>query len=197
MKNKCLAFKKKAVAGLGDVRVASLGAVVTSKVRIINDLSFDPTTVRGTKGGLNLDTVTQDIPRCRGEALPKLSGKQYIYQTQNLGLKSRRAGRVQKNESTPEYTNKICYVRDDLIVADLRLAFGGAGSPGFWGLLSSVVKHAHRNTFTRDAQILSEVDVPCNHCGAVERRSFSESTSRNRIQTLRWRGTAGSVFILF
>ena len=75
-KNKCPAFKKKAVAGLGDVRVASLGDVVTSKVRIINDLSFDPTTVRGTKGGLNLDTVTQDIQRCQcGEALPKLSAK--------------------------------------------------------------------------------------------------------------------------
>ena len=75
-KNKCLAFKKKAVAGLGGVRVASLGAVVTSKVRIINDILFDPTTVRGTQGGLNLDTVTQDIPRCLcGEALLKLSGK--------------------------------------------------------------------------------------------------------------------------
>ena len=73
-------FFFKAVAGLGDVRVASLGAVVTSKVRVINDLSFDPTTVRGTKGGLNLDTVTQDIPRCLcGEALPKLSAKNITY----------------------------------------------------------------------------------------------------------------------
>ena len=172
--------------------------MVTSKVRIINDLSFDPTTLRGTKGGLNLDIVTQDIPRCLcAEALPKFYGKIYIYQTQNLSLKSRRAGRVQKNESTLEHANKIFYVRDDLIVADLRLAFGWAGSPGFWGLLSSVVKHAHRNTFTRDAQILSEVDVPCNHCGTVERRRFSESTSQNRLQTLRWRGTAGSVFLSF
>ena len=71
-------FQKKAVAGLGDVRVASPGAVVTSKVRIINDLSFDPATLRGTKGSLNLDIVTQDIPRCLfAEALPKFSGKIY------------------------------------------------------------------------------------------------------------------------
>ena len=69
----CLVFKMKAVAGLGDVRVAPLGAVVTSKVRIINGLSLEPTTVGGTKGGLNLDTVTQEIPRCLcGEALPDL-----------------------------------------------------------------------------------------------------------------------------
>ena len=162
-------------------------------MRIINDFSFDPTTLRGTKGGLNLDIVTQDILRCLcAEALPKFSGKIYKYQTQNLSLKSRHAGRVQKNESTLEHANKICYVWDDLIVADLRLAFGWAGSPVFWGLLSSVVKHAHR-----DAQILSEVDVPCNHCGTVGRRRFSESTSQNRLQILRWRGTAGSVFRLF
>ena len=60
-----------------------------------------------------------------------------------------------------------------------------------------MVKHAHRNTFTRDAQILSEVDVPCDHCGTIGRRSFSESTSRNRLQTLRWREPVGSVFPLF
>ena len=50
--------------------------MVTSKVRIINDLSLDPITVGGTKGGFNLDTVTQDIPRCLcDEALPKLLAK--------------------------------------------------------------------------------------------------------------------------
>ena len=75
-KNICPVFKKKAVAGLGDVRVAPLGAVVTSKVRIINDLSLGPTTVGGTKGGLNLYTVTRGIPRCLcGEALHKLLAK--------------------------------------------------------------------------------------------------------------------------
>ena len=69
----CLVFKKNAVAGLGDVGVALLGVVVTGKVRIIKNRSFDPTTVQGTKGGLNLDTVTQDIPKCPcGEALPKV-----------------------------------------------------------------------------------------------------------------------------
>ena len=72
-----LVFKKKTVAERGNVRVARLGAVVTSKIWIINDLSLDLTTVGGTKGGLNLDTVTQDLPRCLlcGEALPKLLAK--------------------------------------------------------------------------------------------------------------------------
>ena len=82
-------LKKKAVAGLGDVRVAALGAVVTSKVRIINDLSFDPTTVRIPKGGLNLDTVTQDMPRCLcGEALPELLAEIYNSESSILSRES-------------------------------------------------------------------------------------------------------------
>ena len=50
--------------------------MVTSKVRIINDLSLDLTTVGGTKGGLNLGTMTQNIPKSQcGEALPKFLAK--------------------------------------------------------------------------------------------------------------------------
>ena len=48
--------KEKAAPGSGDVRVAPLGAVVANKARIINDLSLDPTTVGGTKGGLKTRT---------------------------------------------------------------------------------------------------------------------------------------------
>ena len=82
-----------------------------------------------------------------------------IVSQENLSLKSRRVERVQKRENSPEHANKICYVRNDLMlqVADLRLAFGWAESPEFWGLLSSAAKHAHRNTSTRDAQILSDL----------------------------------------
>ena len=172
---------QKAVAGLGDVRVAPLGAVVTSKVRITNDLSFDPTTVRGTKGGLNLDTVTEDIFRCLcGEPLPRLLAET---------LNSESVSKVDVSDAfrnvrlAQSMQTRSCYVRDDLIVAGLRLTFDWAGSPGVWGL-SSAVKHAHRNTSACDAQIFSKVDVPCNHCRTVG-RSSSESTSRNRVQTLR------------
>ena len=46
---------------------------MTHKVRIINDYSFDPSTARGEKGGLNRDTVSDEVPPCLcGEALPTL-----------------------------------------------------------------------------------------------------------------------------
>ena len=45
------------------VRVAPLAAVVTNKVWIINDFSFDPRTARGVQGGLNRDTLTDEVPQ--------------------------------------------------------------------------------------------------------------------------------------
>ena len=67
----------------------------------------------------------------------------------------------------PEHTNKFCYVLDGLIVAGLRLTFGWAGSPRFWGLLSSTAEHAHYNTYVRDAQILSEEENMMSHVNFV------------------------------
>ena len=73
MKEQVPSFQKKSSSSLGRRQSCPLRAVVTSKVRIINDSFFDLNTARGTKCDLNLDTPTQDIPRylC-GEALPKL-----------------------------------------------------------------------------------------------------------------------------
>ena len=68
----------------------------------------------------------------------------------------------------PEYANKFCYVLDDLIVADLRLTFGWAGSPGFWGLLSSATEHPQCNTSVRNVHILSEGEDMMSHVTIVE-----------------------------
>ena len=156
------------------VRVASLGAVVTSKVRIINDFSFDLNTARCTKGVLNRDTLTQDIPRCLcGEALPKLLAEivrlRIKYPLKRILISKADVSDAFRNvRVAPEQANKFCYVLDDLIVADLRLTFGWAGSPGFWGLLSSAAEHAHCNTSVRDAHILSEGEDMMSHVTIVE-----------------------------
>ena len=72
-KNRCLIFTREAAAKIVGLRVAPLGAVVTHKVRITNDYSFDPSTARGEKGGLNRDTVSEEVPPCLCEkALPTL-----------------------------------------------------------------------------------------------------------------------------
>ena len=53
--------------------MAPLGAVVTHKVKIINDYSFDVQAARGEKGGLNKDTHSEEVPKCLcGQAFPTL-----------------------------------------------------------------------------------------------------------------------------
>ena len=72
-RNRCLVFTRDAAEKIVGLRVAPLGAVVTHKVRIINDYSFNPSTARGEKGGLNRDTVSEEVPPCLcEEALPAL-----------------------------------------------------------------------------------------------------------------------------
>ena len=70
--NCVLVFDRESAASLKGLRVAPLGAVVTHKVRIINDYSFEAGAAR-RKGGLNRDTLTEEVPKCLcGDALPAL-----------------------------------------------------------------------------------------------------------------------------
>ena len=70
-RNRCLVMNRANAAEVGGVRVASLAAVVTNKVRSINDFFFDARTARGVQGGL--DALTGEVPRCLcGNALLKL-----------------------------------------------------------------------------------------------------------------------------
>ena len=67
-----LTTKRSATQEIPNLRVSPLGVVVTHKVRIINEFSFEAQT-RKNKGGLNADTDTDSVPQCLcAEALPKL-----------------------------------------------------------------------------------------------------------------------------
>ena len=56
----------------------------------------------------------------------------------------------------PDQVQKYCYMIDDVLVADFRLTFGGAGSPGHWGVMSEASAHFHRNTTVETPEILPE-----------------------------------------
>ena len=72
-RNWCLGFTRETAAKIVGLRVAPLRAVVTHKVRVINDCLFDPSSARGEKGVLSRDTVSEEVPPCLcGEALPTL-----------------------------------------------------------------------------------------------------------------------------
>ena len=72
-RQKCLVIQTSAAHEIPNVRVSPLGAVVTHKVRIINDFSFETQSKR-KKGGLNADTDPDTVPQCScAEALPKFA----------------------------------------------------------------------------------------------------------------------------
>ena len=72
-RNRVLVFNRDSASSIKGLRVAPLGAVVTHKVRNINDYSVDVQAARGEKGGLNKDTHTEEVPKCLcGQALPTI-----------------------------------------------------------------------------------------------------------------------------
>ena len=68
-------IQKSAALEIPNLRVSPLAAVVTHKVRIVNELSFDEQS-RGKKGGLNGDTDPDTVPQCLcAHALPTFLDK--------------------------------------------------------------------------------------------------------------------------
>ena len=150
-RERCLVIQKSAAYEIPNLRVSPLGAVVTHKVRIINDLSFDAHN-KGVKGGLNADTDVDSVPPSLcAEALPKFLSELVSLRAKNPKLRilmsttdvndAYRNVRVE-----PEQAHNFSYVVDDLVVIDFRLTFGWTGSPGHFGVMASAAEHSHCNT---------------------------------------------------
>ena len=56
----------------------------------------------------------------------------------------------------------------DVLVADFRLTFGWAGSPGHWGVMSEAAAHSHRNTTVESAEILPKGKAMMSHVNITE-----------------------------
>ena len=173
-RNRCLVFTREAAAKIVGLGLAPLGAVVTHKVRIINDYSFDPSTARGEKGGLNRDKVSEEVPPCLcGEALPALlnvlTDLRIRFPNYRILLAKADVTEMFRNvRVAPDQAQHFCYMVDDVIVADFRLTFGWAGSPGHWGVMSEAAGHSHRNTTVESAEILSEGKAMMFHVKITE-----------------------------
>ena len=68
----------------------------------------------------------------------------------------------------PDQAQTFCYMVDDVLAADFRLAFGWAGSPGHWGFMSEAAAHSHRNTTVESDEILSEGKAMMSHVKITE-----------------------------
>ena len=68
----------------------------------------------------------------------------------------------------PDQAQYFRYMVDDVLAADVRLAFGWAGSPGHWGVMSEAAALSHRNTTVETADILSEGKAMMSHMKITE-----------------------------
>ena len=127
--NRFVVFTREAAANIVGLRVAPLGAVVTHKVRIIIDYSFDPSMARGLKKGLNCDMVSKEVLSCLcGEALPTLLNVLTVLRMRFPNIRILLA----KVDVTNAFRNvriamnqaqNFCYMVDNVLVVNVRLAW--------------------------------------------------------------------------
>ena len=145
-------FDRESAASLKGLRVAPLGAVVTHKVRIINDYSFEAGAARGENGGLNRDTLTEKVPKCLcGDALSALlkALRDLRIRFPHLRIllaKENVTDAFRNVRIAPHQAQNFCYVVADVLVSDFRSPLDGRLSSGYWGLMAAAVEHAHCNT---------------------------------------------------
>ena len=143
--------RKAAAHEIPDVRVLPLGAVVTHKVRVINDLSFDLFN-RTKKGGLNAETDVSSVsPSLCAEVLPEFLTELASLRAENSKLRLLMAttdvtDAYRNVRIDPNQPHNSCYTVGDLVVIDFRLTFGWTGSPGNFGVMASAAEHSHCNT---------------------------------------------------
>ena len=72
---------------------------------------------------------------------------------------------------SPHQGQNFCYVVEDMLATDFRLAFGWAASPGYWGLMASAAEHDHLHTTVDGAVILTrrqeDYDIACQNRGPM------------------------------
>ena len=70
----------------------------------------------------------------------------------------------------PEGASVFGYIIGSLAVVDLRLQFGCKNSPGFWGLFSAALEHAHTHTRFQHAVVSPQGASAVDHTTIVPSR---------------------------
>ena len=163
------------------MRVLPLGAVVTHKVRVTNDLSSDLFN-RANKGGLDAETDVNSVPPSLcAEALPKFLTEPVSLREETPKLcllmattdvnDAYRNVRIDTNQA-----HNFCYTVGVLVVIEFRLTSGLTGSPVNFGVIASAAKHSHCNTDLSNVQLLLEEVKMMEHVEIVDRWEVGDTT---------------------
>ena len=132
-RQKCLFIKESCPA---QKSTSSMGAVVTEKVGIIHDFSFEAQNNKREEG-LNADTDSDSVPPCLcAKALSKhlriIGQPVKKFPTQRILISKADVSDAFCNvRINPDEAKTMCYMVGEMVVIDVRLTFGQSGSPVF------------------------------------------------------------------
>ena len=151
-------IQKSAAHDIPNLNVSPLAAVVTHKVRMRNDISFDEQS-RRKKGHLNRDSDPDTVPRCLcAHALPKVfyelvTPRKKFPVERILMSQADKSDAIRNQRVDPDQAHNFCYTVGDLVVIKFRLTFGWSGSPSVLGVMSAAAEHAHCNTTLKSTSL--------------------------------------------
>ncbi|CAB1118521.1 unnamed protein product [Ectocarpus sp. CCAP 1310/34] len=146
---------------------AMMSSDTGKKVRIMNDFSFTQALPRGQKvGSTKIPLCTEFHVACvaKPHQLEELASLRVRWPDKRILAATADVTSAFRNvRISPDHAHNFCYVIGDVLVADLRLTFGWAASPGLWGVLASAAEHSHRNTSLANARLLPEGIAMMSH----------------------------------
>ena len=134
-REKCLVIRKSVAPETPHLRVSPLRTVVTHKVLMINEFSFEVWN-RERNGGINGDTDPDIVPPCLcATGLPKfleeLVSLRKKYPAERILMSKADVSDAFRNVRVdPDQVHNFCHAVGDLVVIDFRLTFGWSASPG-------------------------------------------------------------------
>ena len=126
--------------------------------------------------------MTDEVPRCfygkaPPECLVEITSLRVKYPDKRLLIPNADVSDAFRNvRMAPDQAQTLCIVLGDVLVADVRLTLGWAGSPGFWGFKSSVAEHGRCETLLTDAVVLLEGAAMMSHVRITQTREVGKST---------------------
>ena len=171
---RALVFNANFIEEIQGIRLSPLSVVEEPKFRIIHDLTFAGS---GNRSSVNEDTEFDCAPKCElGHVLRDVSLR-VLYLRQKYGPDARIVlARIDVKEAfrqvpvDPEGAPVFGYKFGNHVVVDLRLQFGWRSSPGFWGLFSAALEHAHTHTTFQHAEVTAHGAAAVDHVTVVPPR---------------------------
>ena len=170
-------FKLSSASDIRGLRVSPLSVVLTPKFRSIHYLTFARA---GSHSSVNDETDFSSAPFCQLGHVLRVVLLRVLILRQMHGPTARIViCRVDVKDAfrqvliDPVGAPVFGYAMGEYVVVDLRLQFWWRNSPGFWGLMTFALEHAHTHLTFQDAAISLQGAAAVEHVHLAPSRGGS------------------------